>query len=138
MMHTLFQPDYKRDGYILIPEFMTKEEMAELAHHLDRYIRETVPELPATHAFYQDRSRPETLKQLQFMEEDPFFEELPKRDKWLNLAEDLVGEPVNPSVRVVQQASSNSSRHSSPPGQLLLLPETCPCGHILVGPRFGG
>ena len=77
MSHTAHKSDFDRDGYALIPEFLTKQEMAELGHQLDRYIKETVPELPVTHAFYQDRSRPETLKQLQFMEEDPFFESFP-------------------------------------------------------------
>ena len=115
MSHTTYKPDYDRDGYALIPEFLTKEEMAELAHHLDRYIRETVPELPATHAFYQDRSRPETLKQLQFMEGGPFFEELPKRDKWINLAEGLVGEPVNPSVEWFDKPPQ--THHVTPPHQ---------------------
>ena len=115
MSHTTYKPDYDRDGYALIPEFLTKEEMAELAHHLDRYIRETVPELPATHAFYQDRSRPETLKQLQFMEEGPFFEELPKRDKWINLAEGLLGEPVNPSVEWFDKPPQ--THHVTPPHQ---------------------
>ena len=115
MNHTACKPDYDRDGYALIPEFLTEEEMAELVHHLDRYIRETVPELPTTHAFYQDRSRPETLKQLQFMEEDLFFEKLPKRDKWMKLAENLVGEPVNSSVEWFDKPPQ--THHLTPPHQ---------------------
>ncbi len=115
MFHTAYKTDYDRDGHALIPEFLTKEEMAELEHHLDRYIRETVPALPATHAFYQDRSHPETLKQLQFMEEDPFFEELPRRDKWMNLAETLVGEPARPSVEWFDKPPR--TRHVTPPHQ---------------------
>ncbi len=115
MIHTALKADYDRDGHALIPKFLTKQEMAELTHHLDRYIREIVPQLPATHAFYQDRSSPETLKQLQFMEEDPFFEELTKRDKWMNLAEALVGEPVKPSVEWFDKPPQ--THHVTPPHQ---------------------
>ncbi len=115
MSHTAHKSDFDRDGYALIPEFLTKQEMAELGHQLDRYIKETVPELPVTHAFYQDRSRPETLKQLQFMEEDPFFEKLPKREKWIDLAEALVGEPVNPSVEWFDKPPQ--THHITPPHQ---------------------
>ena len=68
---------FDRDGYILIRQFLDDDEMSGLSRHLDRYIRELVPGLPATHAFYQDPSRPETLKQLQFMENDPFSSSIP-------------------------------------------------------------
>jgi len=40
---------------------------------LDRYIRDVVPTLPDGDAFYQDRSRPETLKQMLHMGCDPYF-----------------------------------------------------------------
>ena len=48
---------------------------SSLKRELARYIREVVPTLPDKHAFYDDKSRPETLKQLQHMDVDPFFRE---------------------------------------------------------------
>ncbi len=43
------------------------DDFTELCDNLDRYICEVVPNLPDADAFYQDRSRPETLKQMQAM-----------------------------------------------------------------------
>lgn len=112
-------PDYKLDydhnGWVLIPEFLDEPQMIELQDHLDRYVREMVPQLPSTHAFYQDLSRPETLKQMQFMELDPFFQELPRRNNWRSLAETLVGEPVNPSIEWFNKPPK--THHITPPHQ---------------------
>ncbi len=107
--------DFDRDGYALIRQFLDVDEMSELSHQLDRYIQGVVPGLPATHAFYQDPSRPETLKQLQFMENDLFFEQYPRREKWMNLAQALVGEPVNPSVEWFDKPPQ--THHVTPPHQ---------------------
>jgi phytanoyl-CoA hydroxylase len=83
---------YDRDGFVIIRQFLTPAELSELTGHLDRYIRDVVPTLPETHAFYQDRDRPETLKQMQHMQSDPFFSEYTRHRKWSGLAEELVGE----------------------------------------------
>jgi phytanoyl-CoA hydroxylase len=85
---------YDRDGFVIISQFLTPGELWELTGHLDRYIHEVVPTLPETHAFYQDRDRPETLKQMQHMESDPFFSEYTRHRKWSALAAALVGEPA--------------------------------------------
>ena len=106
---------FDRDGYTLIRQFLDDNEISELTQHLDRYIREVVPGLPATHAFYQDPRHPETLKQLQFMEQDPFFKEYPRREKWMDLAQTLVGEPVNPSVEWFNKPPR--THHVTPPHQ---------------------
>ncbi len=85
---------FDRDGYVVIREFLAEPEMAELQSHLERYIRDVVPTLPATAAFFQDPSRPETLKQMQHMDGDPFFREYTQHDKWVDLAATLLGEPA--------------------------------------------
>ena len=86
---------YDRDGFVVVRQFLSVQELAELRAHLDRYIRDTVPTLPATAAFYQDRSRPETLKQMQHMDGDPFFRNYTLNEKWGEFARLLVGEPVS-------------------------------------------
>lgn len=89
-----YKPAFDRDGHVIIRQFLTQSEFAELNAQLDRYIREVVPRLPDTHAFYVDKSRPETLKQMQHMIEDPFFRDYSRHPTWIGLAQSLLGEEV--------------------------------------------
>jgi phytanoyl-CoA hydroxylase len=84
--------DFDRDGFVVVREFLSEADLAELRDELDRYMRDVVPTQPDTAAFYQDRSKPETLKQLQHMGCDPFFESYRKRPRWQQLASELIGE----------------------------------------------
>ena len=83
---------YDRDGFVIVRQFLSPGDFAELNHELARYIRQVVPTLPDKHAFYDDKSRPETLKQLQHMDVDPFFREYYQHPVWTALAKALVGE----------------------------------------------
>jgi phytanoyl-CoA hydroxylase len=85
---------FDRDGFVVVRQFLTNSELAELTGQLERYIRDVVPGLSDAHAFYHDRARPETLKQMQFMQVDPFFRDYTHHPKWKALAETLVGEPA--------------------------------------------
>lgn len=85
---------YQRDGFILVHQFLPQDEMEELNTELDRYIREVVPALPVASAFYQERGNPNSLKQLQHMGCDPFFDRYRTRRRWVEMAQELVGEPV--------------------------------------------
>ncbi len=84
---------FARDGYVLIRQFLSLDELAELKAQLERYIRDVVPSLPKESAFYDDRSKPETLKQMQHMEGDAFFANYRSNPRWNKLAEFLAGEP---------------------------------------------
>jgi phytanoyl-CoA hydroxylase len=88
------KPTYDRDGFVVVRGFLSPSDLAELTRELDRYIRAVVPALPDTAAFYLDRSRPETLKQLQHMTGDPYFAGYAAHPRWLALARTLVGEEV--------------------------------------------
>jgi phytanoyl-CoA hydroxylase len=89
------KPDYDRDGYVIVRQLLAPHDFAELSQNLDRYVGEIVPGLPDSDAFYDvDKSRPETLKQLHRMDQDPFFAGYVRHPKWVALAEALVGEPV--------------------------------------------
>src|SRR4051812_34869750 len=87
---------YDRDGFVIVRRLLEPDELAELFAHLDRYVREVVPTLPDSAAFYLDRARPETLKQMQHMGVDPYFRDSPRPPKWLALARALAGEDVRP------------------------------------------
>lgn len=85
---------FDRDGFLVVPSFVPEKDLAELRQNLDRYIRDVVPTLSDADAFYEDRSRPETLKQMQRMAVDPFFAAYRANPRWIALAESLLGEPV--------------------------------------------
>lgn len=89
-----WKPAYDRDGFVVVRGFLPPRELAELNAQLDRYIRDAVPTLPETAAFYLDRTRPETLKQLQHMTGDPYFAGYANHPRWSELARSLVGEVV--------------------------------------------
>lgn len=94
MTYATAKRQYDEQGFAIVREFLTGEELATLQSQLDRYIRDVVPTLDDAKAFYQDRSRPETLKQMQHMQGDAFFAEYVNHPKWRELAATLVGEPA--------------------------------------------
>ncbi len=83
---------YDRDGYVIVRQFLPPGDFADLVTNLERYIREVVPTLPDKHAFYVDKARPDTLKQLQHMDLDPYFRAYAQQPTWLELARALLGE----------------------------------------------
>lgn len=89
----LQKESYDKHGFVVIPGLLRGDELAELRQNLDRYVRDVVPHLPSTDAFYHDRRRPETLKQLHRMQCDPYFSDYAKHPKWTVLGEALTGEP---------------------------------------------
>lgn len=92
MAYEQYVADYERDGFFVIRSFLTDEDLAELQENIDRYIREVVPGLNAKHAFYVDQSRPETLKQLQHMDIDPYFRDYANHPRWNSMAEAILGD----------------------------------------------
>ncbi|MDA1232583.1 MAG: phytanoyl-CoA dioxygenase family protein [Planctomycetota bacterium] len=82
-------------GFVIVRQFLEKHDFTELHENLNRYIQDVVPTLPDADAFYQDRSRSETLKQLQRMGCDPFFRDYVQHPRWTALAESLVGESAD-------------------------------------------
>src|SRR5262245_49231879 len=95
MNYEQYRPAFERDGFTIVRQFLTPPEFDQLRSELDRYIRDVVPGLPDSHAFYEDRSRPETLKQMQYMTGDSFFESYIQNPKWVALAQTLLGEEAH-------------------------------------------
>jgi len=117
MNYDALKTDYDRDGFVVVRDFMTGDALAELRQNLDRYIREIVPTLPETHAFYQDRSRPETLKQLQNMGVDPYFSKFPENAHWRCLALALLGEEIAAVMEPEWFNKPPNTIHLTPPHQ---------------------
>ena len=107
---------YDQQGFVIVRQFLRGADFAELRNNLDRYIREIVPKLADADAYYHDRSRPESLKQLQRMDGDPFFHDYAIHPKWTALAQALVGEPVHPGV-VEWFNKPPATNHVTPPHQ---------------------
>lgn len=88
------KPAFDRDGFVVVRGFLNGDDFRELNEQLERYIRDVVPGLSSEDAFYHDRARPETLKQLQHMGRDAFFGDYPRHPRWVGLGETLLGEDV--------------------------------------------
>lgn len=56
---------YDRDGFVVIRGLLAPTAFAELRDNLERYVREVVPTLPKDQAFFDDYTRPETLRKMQ-------------------------------------------------------------------------
>ena len=112
-----YKEAFDRDGYVLIKQFLPPEEFEVLAANIARYIREVVPGLDEKLAFYQDRERPETLKQIQCMEKnDRFFAEYASAARWHDLARTLIGEPAAP-MQLEWFNKPPNTEHPTPPHQ---------------------
>ncbi len=107
---------YDQHGFVIIRKFLGNADFTDLRDNLDRYIRDVVPTLADADAFYQDRSRPETLKQMQRMGCDPYFLEYAKHPAWKLLAESLIGEPATADQPEWFNKPPNTN-HVTPPHQ---------------------
>jgi len=84
---------FDADGFVRLRSFLSSEQVAEVNARLNRFIAEVVPSLPDHQVFYEDKSRPETLKQLQNLHlRDPFFSRLTVGGELEALAGLLMGE----------------------------------------------
>lgn len=86
---------FNDEGYIAVKGFLNKEAVAELIRETNRLINEVVPTIPESEVYYEDKSNPETLKQIQRLDEyDAYFKKLANSEKVVGLAELTLGGPV--------------------------------------------
>ena len=112
-----YKRTYERQGYVLIDGFLPADEFGILVENVARYVRDVAPALEDGAAFYQDQKRPETLKQLQRMEEfDPCFKEYCGDRRWNRLAATLIGEPAKP-MQAEWFNKPPGTEHPTPPHQ---------------------
>jgi phytanoyl-CoA hydroxylase len=87
---------FDRDGFVVIRGFVRGQELDELQDAIDRYLAR-ISELPRVDVMFEDRNRPESLKQLAHMKEnDDYFAALMDSPKWIGLAEKLLKDRVLP------------------------------------------
>lgn len=116
MQYRHLKPAFDRDGFVVIRQFLPAEEFQRLRANIDRYIREVVPRLPDADAFYDDPTRPETLKQLSRIEQDAFFAEYLRNPLWKAATEDLLGEACD-AVGAEWFNKPPATHHVTPPHQ---------------------
>ncbi|MDB6167598.1 MAG: hypothetical protein JWM88_462 [Verrucomicrobia bacterium] len=56
---------YDADGFVVVRGLFSPSDFAELQSQLGRYVRDVVPTLPKDAAFFDDYSKPETLRKMQ-------------------------------------------------------------------------
>lgn len=87
--------DFERDGFVVIPGFLSATEVGQAIARLDRLIVEKVPKMLPEQAFYEDRSDPKTLKQIQTLyDHDPHFHDMMFGSRFEALASLLLNDRV--------------------------------------------
>ena len=88
---------FASDGFLHLRQFMNDHEFSELLHHVQRFLHQVVPTLPAEQVFYGDKNNRETLKQIQHMENhDDWFHQTFNHGPFREVAEILLGDDVVP------------------------------------------
>ena len=88
---------FDADGFVIVRDYLGSAEVAEVQAQLARYIKEVIPTLPKDAAFFDDYSKPETLRQMESLEKhDPWFLDFMNRGKHVHLMESFLGDGLNP------------------------------------------
>ncbi len=104
---------FDRDGVVFCQSFAVSL-VPTVLEQLQRVLREVVPGMPPEHVFYEDKSDPASLKQLQRLQQhDAYFERMANQGDFPELAAMLLGESVT---------CKNVQYFNKPPGQGLATP----------------
>jgi phytanoyl-CoA hydroxylase len=88
---------YDDDGFVVIRNLFDETELQELLTQIERYINEVVPTLPKEAAFYDDYSKPETLRKMQALDRrDPWFHDFMNKGRHVPLLEHLLRDKFSP------------------------------------------
>ena len=104
-------------GFFYLSGFLNSTLLEELKKEIDRYIKDKVPFIDAADAFYDNPEKPETLKQLHRMEQDPFFAQYRQHPYWNNVASTMLGEPIAKVQGVELFNKPPNTHHETPPHQ---------------------
>ena len=101
-------------GFVVRDSFFNPSEIQSLQSELNRVLLDVVPHMPSEHVFYERKTDPTTLKQLQRLHQhDPFFERLISKGPVRDLAEQLLNQSAIPQ---------NLQYFNKPPSQGLPTP----------------
>ncbi len=88
---------YEDDGFVIIRGLFTPDKFQELVSNLDRYVSEVVPTLPKDQAFFDDYSKPETLRKMQSLNRhDAWFQNFMQNGPHVAVQEYLMGDKCDP------------------------------------------
>ncbi|GJM34288.1 MAG: SnoK [Saprospiraceae bacterium] len=86
---------FEENGFIFFPHFLNEEEITSVKEKLADFIQNKVPEMPSEMVYYEDKSAPNTLKQLQrLFEFDDFFHQMMFDSRFEKLASILLNDKV--------------------------------------------
>ncbi len=86
---------FQQQGYVVLREYLSAGEANQMLLEVQRFVEKVIPQLAPEEAFYEDKSRPETLKQIHRMcEHDSFFSEQMTGARFRPLAEALLQSEV--------------------------------------------
>ena len=109
---------FGEDGFVHLSGFYSPSQLDEVHANIARYIREVVPAAPAADVFYENRARPETLKQLiRLHEHDAYFRGLLEEGAFRETAAGLLGEDVRPVNQQVFIKPPGGDSRPTPPHQ---------------------
>ena len=95
--HDALRERFDADGFVIVRGLYDPAEFKELQRQLDRYVREVVPTLPKEAAFFDDYSKPETLRKMQSLNKhDPWFENFLTRGSHVPLLEHFMRDRCSP------------------------------------------
>ncbi len=117
MIGSKLKTSFLKNGYVHLKQFLKTSLLEELRQEVERYIIEQVPHLDPGDVFYEDPEKPETLKQLHRMNQDPFFENYRHHPLWMDTAKLLLDEPVDPAWGVELFNKPPNTEHETPPHQ---------------------
>ncbi len=90
--------EWDADGYVVLRGYVGGRPLETLQSKIDQFVRDVVPAMPSEKVFFEDKQRPETLKQLQSLHDyDEYFAELFLEGSFPTLASQLLGENVVPT-----------------------------------------
>lgn len=88
---------FDRDGFVIVRGLFTPAETEELRSQISRYVREVVPKLPKEAAFFDDYSKPETLRKMQALDRrDPWFTQFMNGGKHVPMLEHFLRDQFSP------------------------------------------
>jgi phytanoyl-CoA hydroxylase len=90
--------EWDADGYVVLRGYVCGRQLENLQFRIDQFIRDVVPAMPCEKVFFEDKERPETLKQLQSLHDyDEYFAELFLEGSFPTLASQLLGDNIVPT-----------------------------------------
>jgi phytanoyl-CoA hydroxylase len=90
-----YRDRFQRDGFLVLRNFLTPDEMESLREGWRRFLRDVAPGVSHAHVMYEDPDDPDSLKQADCIHLEPALDAWRHHGKIRALAETLIG-PVVP------------------------------------------